>query len=120
MYRKTGREALADQQIALLDLADRLERAQGEAANRNLSLAYSDLGYRPERALELAEAELDVRRDVYTYDALGWAQFNNGRLGEAQDSMKKALARIRPNRCSASMLHGLRRHCRVALKSAPT
>ncbi len=96
LYRKTGREDLAKKQIDLLDVADRLERAQGEAANRNLSLAYSDLGYRTDRALELAKAELAVRRDVYTYDALAWALFNNGQLEEARAAMKQALSQRTP------------------------
>jgi Flp pilus assembly protein TadD len=96
LYRQTGKTELANRQIALLDLADRLDQAAGETANRNLSLAFADLGHRTARALELAEAELKVRQDVYTYDALGWALFRNGRVADAMKAMERALAQNSP------------------------
>jgi len=96
LYRKTGKTDLEQRQIALLDVADRLDRAAGETANRNLSLALSDLGLRPERALELAQAELKVRQDVYTYDALAWALFHNGKLEEAEAAIRRALSQNSP------------------------
>jgi tetratricopeptide (TPR) repeat protein len=43
------------------------------------------------RALELAQAEIQVRGDVYTYDALAWALYRNGKLAEAAESSRKAL-----------------------------
>src|SRR5262249_60750103 len=88
---RIGKVGLAEKQIAMLDVADKLDQAAGEAANRNLSLAYSDLEHRQARALELAKAELDVRRDVYTYDALAWALFKNGKMDEAVTAMERAL-----------------------------
>ena len=91
-YRRIGRVDLAEKQIAMLDVADKLNQAAGEAANRNLSLAYSDLEHRTARALELAKAELDVRRDVYSYDALAWALFKNGKMDEAATAIERALA----------------------------
>ncbi len=96
LYRKTGKSALAARQIALLDVSDKLGRAAGETANRNLALAFADLGHWPERALELAQAELNVRADVYTYDALAWALFRNGQTAEATTAMDKALAQRTP------------------------
>lgn len=96
LYRKAGRDGDANKQIALLDVADKLDQAAGEAANRNLALAFADLGHRTERALELAKAELDVRRDVYTYDALAWTLFSNGKNAEAVSAMEKALAQNTP------------------------
>ena len=38
-----------------------------------------------------AEAELRSRRDVHGYDALAWARFKQGRLGEARVAMDSAL-----------------------------
>ncbi len=96
LYRKTGRPDLADRQIALLDANDQLDRAAGETANRNLALALSDLQHRPQRALELARAELKVRQDVYTYDALAWALFQNGEVMDAAGAMERALAQNSP------------------------
>jgi len=96
LYRQSGSADLAERQIGLLDVADKLDQAAGERANRNLSLALSDLGHRPARALELARAELEVRQDVYTHDALAWALFQNGMLKEAGDEITLALKENSP------------------------
>lgn len=96
LYRKTNQPEPALRQLALLDLADRLDKAAGEATNRHLALAYADLNHRPARALELARAELASRQDVYTYDALAWALYRQGDLPAAAEAMKKALAQKTP------------------------
>ncbi len=43
-------------------------------------------------ALELARKELEVRHDIYTWDALAWVLYKNGRFQEAAEAMNKALA----------------------------
>src|SRR5207249_2108985 len=43
-------------------------------------------------ALRLAEAELKVRADVFTHDALAWALAASGKLAEARGQMALALA----------------------------
>jgi Flp pilus assembly protein TadD len=95
-YRKMGKADEERRQIELLDVADKLDQAAGESANRTLSLAFSTLGHHLPRALELARAELKIRQDVYTYDALGWALFQNGKLDEAAEAMRKALSQNSP------------------------
>jgi predicted Zn-dependent protease len=40
----------------------------------------------------LANRELEVRHDIYTWDILAWVLFKNGRLPEASSAMDKALA----------------------------
>lgn len=96
LYRRLGDEKLAKEQIAILDLADTLGKASGETANRGLALAFADLGHNPAGALALAKAELEVRGDVYTYDALAWALFRNGRYEEAASAIRKALSQNTP------------------------
>ena len=96
LYRQTGQTAAATRQLALLDVADQLDRAAGEMANRHLALAYADLEHRLPRALELARAELAVREDVYTYDALAWALYRNGHVEAAAQAMRKALSQSTP------------------------
>jgi tetratricopeptide (TPR) repeat protein len=96
LYRRTGKPDLANRQIALLDVADTLDRSAGEMANRNLSLALADLRHRTARALSLAQAELNVRQDVYTYDALAWALFQDGQIAEAAQAMDRALSQNSP------------------------
>jgi len=42
-------------------------------------------------ALDLAQKELEVRHDVYTWDALAWALYKNGKLAEAAKASEKAM-----------------------------
>ena len=44
------------------------------------------------KALSLVNEELRLRQDVYTWDALAWAQFAAGNFTEAETSINKALA----------------------------
>lgn len=41
--------------------------------------------------MELAKNELEVRGDIYSYDALAWALYKNGKFGEAGEAMKRAM-----------------------------
>lgn len=67
--------------------------ATGAAADpRTLALFLGSRGQEAERALHLATAELDSRQDIFTHDAIAWAQFATGRVQEAQESIRLALA----------------------------
>ena len=92
LFAHAGRSGEADKQRALVDLADQLGRAQNETTNRTLALIYADQNRNLARSLDLAQAELSVRRDVYSYDALAWSLFKNGKIEEAAAAMEKALA----------------------------
>jgi tetratricopeptide (TPR) repeat protein len=92
LYRRTGHDDAAKQQMALLDAIDRVSRATGETANRNLVFAFADHDIKLDRALELAQGELKYRRDIYSYDALAWALHKNHRDAEAREYMQKAMA----------------------------
>lgn len=91
LYKKTGRDAEAAKQLGLLEMLDKVSRATGETANRNLVFAFADRDLKLNRALELAKGELEFRRDIYSYDALAWALYKNGQYAEAQQYMEKAL-----------------------------
>lgn len=91
------RAADGDERRAADDRATVLAIAQlaGDAAgvyDRTLSLFLSSTGSDPARALALATAELEARKDVYGYDALAWALFADDRPAEADDAMTTALA----------------------------
>jgi tetratricopeptide (TPR) repeat protein len=91
LYKKTGQSAQAAKQMELLEITDTLARANGEKANRNLVFALADHDVKLNRALELAQGELEFRRDIYSYDALAWALYKNKRYGEARQYMDQAL-----------------------------
>ena len=91
LYKKTGQNEKAAKQMELLEVIDQLARANGERANRNLVLAFADHDLKLDRALELAQGELEFRKDIYSYDALAWALYKNRRYVEAKQYMDKAL-----------------------------
>lgn len=92
LYLKQGLKAEAKKQLDLIDLVDQMARAAGEKTDRKLAIIYADQGRKLDRALELVQEELKVRQDVYTYDALAWVLFKNGRHSEAREAMKRAMA----------------------------
>jgi len=91
LYERAGRKAEARRQIDLIEVVDKMARANNEKTNRNLALVFADQDRNLARALELAQAEMEVRGDVYTYDALAWTLYKNGRLEEAEHAAGKAL-----------------------------
>ncbi len=108
LYELDKDAAGAARQRAVLTATEKLMAANGEKANRTLALIYADksadnyvdntgetrrnLG----RAMELARAELEVRNDVYTWDALSWVLYKNKKFGEAKEASEKALAQHTP------------------------
>jgi tetratricopeptide (TPR) repeat protein len=81
----------AQRQLDMIDVIDRINKNNGEVTNRNVALIFADHNYHVDRALELATAELDVRKDIYSYDALAWALYKNEKFAEAGEAMTKAL-----------------------------
>ena len=47
--------------------------------NRDLALFYADHDMKLAEALDLAQKEFEVRHDIYTWDALAWAFYKNGK-----------------------------------------
>jgi tetratricopeptide (TPR) repeat protein len=72
-------------------MLDQIGMAKGETTNRNLAVVYADQDRKLDRALQLAQAELKSRKDVYTYDALSWALYKNKKYAEAAEASAKAL-----------------------------
>jgi tetratricopeptide (TPR) repeat protein len=92
LYTKLGRTSEAERQRKLIDVIDKLGQANGEKGNRMLAMVYANENRNPDRALELARAELETRKDVYTYDALSWVLFRAGQQKEAEEASAQALA----------------------------
>ena len=59
---------------------------------RGLALYLATTRQDPAEALRLAQAELENRQDVFTWDALAWSQFAAGQIVPARESMQRALA----------------------------
>ncbi len=91
LYKVTGQIEKARQQDALIEAIEKLGKATNEKTNRNLALVLADHNQHLDAALNLLETELPNRSDVYTWDAISWVLFKNGRLEEAQSASRKAL-----------------------------
>ena len=59
---------------------------------RGLALYLATTRQDPAEALKLAQAELENRQDVFTWDALAWSQLAAGQVVPARKSMQRALA----------------------------
>jgi tetratricopeptide (TPR) repeat protein len=92
VYRKVGRANEAQKQYDLVEYIGHLSKLNQVLANRELALFYADQGIKLPEALELARKELEVRRDIYTWDTLAWVLYKNGRFEEAAEAIDKALA----------------------------
>ncbi|MEO7649747.1 MAG: tetratricopeptide repeat protein, partial [Bryobacteraceae bacterium] len=91
LYKRSGNAADAKKQLDLIDLVDKLDQATGEKTNRMLALVYANQSRRLDRAMELVQAELKVRQDVYTFDALAWVLFKMKKYEQAAEASAKAL-----------------------------
>src|SRR5205085_9680704 len=92
LYQRAGKPEKSERQKQLLDAIETMARSSNEKTNRNLALIYADQDRNLDRALELAQNEIQVRPDVYTYDALAWVLFKRKEYSAAADASAKALA----------------------------
>ncbi|MGC2403686.1 MAG: tetratricopeptide repeat protein [Acidobacteriaceae bacterium] len=92
VYKKTGQPSEAQQQYDLVEYIAHLSKLNQVLANRELALFYADHEIKLADALEFARRELDVRHDIYTWDALAWVFYKRGQAQEAAAAMKKALS----------------------------
>ncbi|MGA2588805.1 MAG: tetratricopeptide repeat protein [Bryobacteraceae bacterium] len=92
VYKRAGRVAEAQRQYELVEYIGHLSKLNEVLANRELALFYADRGVKLQEALELARKELEIRHDIYTWDALAWVLYRNGRFQEAREAIDRALA----------------------------
>jgi tetratricopeptide (TPR) repeat protein len=91
MYNKAGNLAEAKKQYQLVEYIGMLGHINQVLHNRDLALFYADHDMKLDEALALAHKEFEVRHDIYTWDALAWALFKNGKYQEASDASEHAL-----------------------------
>jgi tetratricopeptide (TPR) repeat protein len=91
MYTRAGNSAEAKKQYQLVEYIGLLGHINQVLHNRDLALFYADHDIKLDEALTLAHKEFEVRHDIYTWDALAWALYKNGKYQEAGDAMDHAL-----------------------------
>ena len=91
LYSRAGNPAEAKKQYQLVQYIGLLGHINQVLHNRDLALFYADHDIKLDEALILAHKEFEVRHDIYTWDALAWALYKNGKYQEASDAMANAL-----------------------------
>jgi len=91
VYNKAGNLAEAKKQYQLVEYIGMLGHINQVLHNRDLALFYADHDIKLDEALALAHKEFEVRHDIYTWDALAWTLYKNGKYQEASDAMEHAL-----------------------------
>jgi tetratricopeptide (TPR) repeat protein len=91
LYARTGDAAEAKKQYQLVEYIGLLGHINQVLHNRDLALFYADHDTKLAQSLALARKEFEVRHDVYTWDALAWALYKNGKYQDAQDAIRHAL-----------------------------
>jgi tetratricopeptide (TPR) repeat protein len=91
VYTKAGDRAEAEKQYQLVEYIGLLGHINQVLHNRDLAVFYADHDRNLSESLALARKEFEVRHDVYTWDALAWALYKNGKYQEAKDAMDNAL-----------------------------
>ena len=91
IYEKVGKPAEAEKQYKLVQYIGLLGHINQVLHNRDLALFYADHDQHLPEALTLARKEFEVRSDIYTWDALAWALYKNGKFQEANEAMSHAL-----------------------------
>jgi len=91
LYTRTGNLEEAKKQYQLVQYIGLLGHINQVLHNRDLALFYADHDIKLDESLTLAHKEFEVRHDIYTWDALAWALYKNGKYQEASDAMENAL-----------------------------
>jgi tetratricopeptide (TPR) repeat protein len=91
IYHKLGQLEDAKKQYDLVEFIGYLSQVNQQIHNRDLALFYADHDLKLHESLALARKELEVRRDIYTWDVLAWSLFKNGKPQEAAEAISHAL-----------------------------
>jgi tetratricopeptide (TPR) repeat protein len=91
IYNKLGQLDDAKKQYQLVEFIGYLSQVNQQIHNRDLALFYADHGLKLHESLTLAQKELEVRRDIYTWDVLAWSLFKNDKVQEAAEAISHAL-----------------------------
>jgi tetratricopeptide (TPR) repeat protein len=91
VYSKIEKSDEARKQYELVEYIGKLNSLNKALYNRELAYFYADHDIKPKEGLELAQRELEYRRDIYAYDVLAWNLYRNGKAEEAREEINSAL-----------------------------
>jgi tetratricopeptide (TPR) repeat protein len=88
IYAKTGDSEKANKQY---ELAEVIEKSLGNTDQRRLALLWADQDQKLDAALEIAQTEYKIRKDIYTADILAWCLYKKGNFEEAKKAITEAM-----------------------------
>jgi tetratricopeptide (TPR) repeat protein len=91
VYAKSDNPDEARKQYELVEYVGQLSELNKALYNRELAYFYADHDIKLPQGLELAQRELNYRRDIYAYDLLAWSLYKNGKFEEARSAVSQAL-----------------------------
>jgi tetratricopeptide (TPR) repeat protein len=91
IYQRIGQPEEAKKQYELVEFIGYLSQVNQQIHNRDLALFYADHGIKLHESLALARKELEVRRDIYSWDVLAWSLFKNEQPREAFEAISHAM-----------------------------
>jgi tetratricopeptide (TPR) repeat protein len=89
--QKAGQQEEAKKQYELVEFIGYLSQLNQQIHNRDLALFYADHDLKLRESLVLARREMDIRRDIYTWDVLAWSLYKNEKPQEAAEAISHAL-----------------------------
>lgn len=90
LYTLTGQTEAAERCLETVDLIGELAQIQRQVYNRQLVYSWVDHDRHLQQALELALAELEIRKDIWAWDVVAWAYYKKGQFDLAQTAIEHA------------------------------
>ena len=92
LYFLNADQVDAEQQYQTVDLIAKLNEIQAQVFNREIALFQATHHRDTAHAVAIAGAELQTRKDIYGYDALAWALYNDDQAAVALAPAQQAVS----------------------------
>ncbi len=89
IYTKQGNVEKAKQQYDLVEVIEQKIGASND--QKRLALLWADQNMRLDEALLITKRESEIRKDIFTADALAWTLYKKGQLTDAKTAISAAL-----------------------------
>ncbi len=89
IYTKQGNSEKAKQQYDLVEIIEQKTGVNND--QKRLAVMWADQNIKLDEALAITKREYELRKDIYTADALAWTLYKKGELKEAKIAITAAL-----------------------------
>jgi tetratricopeptide (TPR) repeat protein len=89
VYAKLGNAENSRRQYELVEVIERQLGVNND--QKRLAVLWADQNIKLDEALEITKREYEMRKDIYTADALAWTLYKKGQLNEAKTAIDAAM-----------------------------